>query len=247
MIFPAFSRRACDALRDLLEPNGELLPLDSKAGEYYFYNITTVIDALDLEKSRCAFWCDTPTTAVDIEFFAFHEERLSGTAIFRIIEQPIYTLVTKMFIDRVGDCELNGFHFEKVWPFPEGVNWRLEARQLQRSNPHHLKRQSVLIQLMLSGRGPKPDELARFAALGDETDALLALDSLDSPYFGRYEGHEIARGEIRMFLSCPTAEALAAKLLPLLGRLNWKGKIFLTKRDGEVQDVEAKGVTHEVV
>ena len=106
MVMPAFSRRACDALRDFLEPNGELLRLDSDRGEYYFYNITTVIDAIDLARSRCDFWCDPPTTATDIKYFAFHEERLVGTSIFRIVELPMYTIVTGAFVDRVHDCQL---------------------------------------------------------------------------------------------------------------------------------------------
>ncbi len=128
MVLPAFSRRACDVLKDFLEPNGELLPLDSKIGEYYFYNVTTVVDALDLAKSKCDFWCDPPTTAVEIDYFAFHEERLFGTSIFRIVELPIYTIVTKAFVNRVHDGGLHGFQFDKIWPFPEGVNWRLEAQ-----------------------------------------------------------------------------------------------------------------------
>jgi hypothetical protein len=49
---PAFNRRAVDALRDFLEPNGELLPLVSSVGEYYAYNITTVVDCLDHERSE---------------------------------------------------------------------------------------------------------------------------------------------------------------------------------------------------
>jgi hypothetical protein len=35
---PAFSQRAVDLLRDILEPNGELLPVRHKIGRYYFYN-----------------------------------------------------------------------------------------------------------------------------------------------------------------------------------------------------------------
>src|SRR5260370_19682769 len=47
LTIPAFSRRAVDVLRDLLEPNGELLPLVSSVGEYYAFNTTKVADILD--------------------------------------------------------------------------------------------------------------------------------------------------------------------------------------------------------
>src|SRR5262249_39700345 len=61
LLIPAFSRRAVDALRDFLEPNGELLPLVSSVGEYYAYNITTVADALDEQKSEIE-WLDDKHT-----------------------------------------------------------------------------------------------------------------------------------------------------------------------------------------
>src|SRR5438552_3879714 len=50
---PTFSYRAVSALRDLLEPNGELLPLDSDEGPdaFWAYNTTTVADVLDRERS----------------------------------------------------------------------------------------------------------------------------------------------------------------------------------------------------
>lgn len=38
---PAFSERAVNVLRDFLEPNGELLPVQTNAGTYYAYNILT--------------------------------------------------------------------------------------------------------------------------------------------------------------------------------------------------------------
>lgn len=247
MVLPAFSRRACDALRDFLVPNGELLPLDSKSGEYCFYNITTVVDALDLARSKCDFWCDPPTTAVDVDYFAFHAERLVGTSIFRIVELPVYTIVTKAFLDRVHDSHLNGFHFEKIWPFPADVNWRVEAkRERQKTNARRLKQHTIVVRLALSGDEPNPDESARFARLENELDAQLATSSLDAPYFGRYEGHEITNGEIRMFLSCPVADALVHKLLPLLRRLNWKGRVLLMKRYGEMRDASAEEETIEV-
>lgn len=247
MVHPAFSRRACDALRDFLEPNGELLSLDSKTGEYYFYNITTVIDALDLAKSKCDFWCDPPTTAVDIDYFAFHEERLVGTSIFRILELPLYTIVTKAFVDRVHESRLNGFSFEKIWPFPSGVNWRLEAKSKRLStDAQYLKQNTVVIRLGLTGDTPKPSESARFASLEDELDSRLAIRSLESPYFGRYEGHEIAVGEFRMFVSCPDAALLVQELLPILKRLDWNGKIRLMKRYGEMRDANAEEETIEV-
>ncbi len=89
MYYPAFSQRACDALRDLLEPNGELLPIRSNVGvKYYFYNITTVVDALAVEKCD-VFWLKPGVTAGEIEVYAFHREKLAGLSIFYLYEFPL--------------------------------------------------------------------------------------------------------------------------------------------------------------
>src|SRR5690606_12140339 len=64
MIIPAFSQRAVEALRSLLEPNGEILPLVTHTETKYFvYNILTISDALDHCESECEFWSAPPTTA----------------------------------------------------------------------------------------------------------------------------------------------------------------------------------------
>lgn len=47
MHIPAFSQRAVDALRDMLEPHGELLPLIYEHGTYWAYNLRTVVDIVD--------------------------------------------------------------------------------------------------------------------------------------------------------------------------------------------------------
>src|SRR5690349_9890392 len=48
---PAFSQRAVDMLRDILEANGELLPVKHELGTYYYFNCTCMTNA-DLTKSR---------------------------------------------------------------------------------------------------------------------------------------------------------------------------------------------------
>ena len=50
----------------------------------------------------------------------------------------------------------------------------------------------------------------------DEIDALLYVPTakLDSPYSGSLEGDDKVEGEVRLFLSCPDADALVEKLRP---------------------------------
>ena len=49
---PVFSRRAIEALGDLLEGNGEILPTTCEGDEIFFFNVTRVIDALDESDSE---------------------------------------------------------------------------------------------------------------------------------------------------------------------------------------------------
>ena len=119
---PAFSGRAVDALRDLLEPNGELLPLISDVGEYYAYNVTTVADVLDEEKSEIS-WGLEQAYASRIIRFEFHADRLDRLAIFRIPQTTVECLVTEVFAERVREHRLQGFHLAKVWPLPPDADW----------------------------------------------------------------------------------------------------------------------------
>jgi hypothetical protein len=249
MTLPAFSRRAGDALKDFLKPNGELLPLISDRGEYYFYNITTVIDALDVAKSKCTFWCDPPTTAVDIDYFAFHKRKLVGASIFRIIEMPIYTIVTQAFVERVNELGLNGFHFIKIWPFPPRTHWRDAAKRKDRTRKiaeRGLKQHTLVVVLPLAGKKPSPAERKRIKRLEDDLDAQLAIRSLTAPFFGIYEGSDNLNNEFRLFASCPDVKKLVQKLRPWLEALDWGRRVRIVMRFGEMYDEDSKEETVEI-
>jgi hypothetical protein len=240
---PAFSKRACDALMDLLKPNGELLPLEYERGEYFFYNVTTVIDALDISKSKCRFWCDPPTTAAGISYFAFHEEKLARAPIFRIIEKPIYTLVTNEFVDRVSECGLNGFEFNKIWPLPKGTDWRIYNRKKKNAKPKiSPSKHTLLVILELSGQKPSAAEKKAIARIEDDLDAQLEMRSLNARYFGRYEGSDTVEDQFRIFICCPDVDALVNKLKPWLENLDWSGQTRVIKRYGEMRNSSAKEV-----
>jgi|SRR5581483_7735548 len=108
---PAFSRRAVDALRDFLEPNGELLPLASPLGEYYAYNVTTVADILDHKRSEIVWFNERHVSALRIRRYECIPEKLTGLSIFRLVEMSSSTFVHQVFVDRVREHGLQGFHF----------------------------------------------------------------------------------------------------------------------------------------
>ena len=243
MILPAFSQRACDALIDFLKPNGELLPLSFDCGQYFFYNITTIVDALDIENSICEFWCDPPTTAIDIEYYAFKEEMLEGLSIFRIYEYPISTIVTNDFVDRVRKYKLNGFQFNKIWPFPKDVDWRAYNKNLYLSQDlanKKLKQNTLVLGLILSNSEPNAKEENQIYILENELDAQLKISSINAPYFGCYEGNDVVNDECRIFISTPDVDLLFLKILPWLKEIKWNGQIYVMKRYGELHDTQAK-------
>jgi hypothetical protein len=241
--FPAFSRRACDVLRDFLEPNGELLPLDSKVGEYYVFNITTVLDALDTSRAVLEFG--------GVDYFAFHKEKLKGRSIFRILEEPMMTIVSDAFVRRVHEHGLNGFDFSKIWPLPRGTDWRMwnnKQKAAENRKTAELKQHTLVVILRFKGKKPKAAEKTLFGSLEDQVDAVLAVRTLHSPYFGSYEGHDIVDGEYRMFLSCPDVEALVRKVRPWLeaARKSWPGEVLGLKRYGKMRDKDAREAVVEL-
>ena len=124
LTIPAFSRRAVDALYDFLEPNGELLPLISPVGEYYAYNITTVVDILDHERSEIEWFNERRVSALEIRRYECVEEKLRGLSIFRLVEMSSSTFVHQVFVDRARQHRLNGFDFIRLYPLPPGASWK---------------------------------------------------------------------------------------------------------------------------
>lgn len=111
---PVFSARAVEALRDLLEPNGEILPLTCPDGEYYAYNVLTVLDAFDEEHSECRRF--TSGDIMHVAQYAFFGEPLVGATIFKLTRlRRSRNMVTDAFVKRVTGAGLTGFWFVPLW------------------------------------------------------------------------------------------------------------------------------------
>ena len=102
-----------------------------------------------------------------------------------------------------------------------------------------LKGNSVVIILKLKSGKSNSTEVKQADRLMDELDALLVDKTADAPAVGSLEGHEYAAAECRVFLSCPSADALVEKLRPWLTKLDWAAGFKVLKRYGEYVDGEA--------
>jgi hypothetical protein len=122
-VTPIFSRQAAEALADLLEGNGELLPLVCDFGRYYAFNLTREVEALDEERSKFTLYSELYDDLGDdadfqvITQFAFHPDLIKDLDIFKLPKRnrKNMPLVTDRFVQRVQDANLKGFAFKLLW------------------------------------------------------------------------------------------------------------------------------------
>jgi hypothetical protein len=127
-VTPILSQRAVDALADLLEEHGELLPFICDSGKYYAFNITREVAALDEEHSEFKFFSELypdaavispdSANALCIAQFVFQASKVADFTIFKLLSQRSQyemPLVTDRFVQRVQDANLKGFAFKLLW------------------------------------------------------------------------------------------------------------------------------------
>jgi hypothetical protein len=244
-LLPAFSQKAVDVLGEFLEPNGELLPLKTTLGSYYAYNVTTGVDALDLRHSAVS-WLNEPFTAFEVEHYELIAAAIERRDVFFIPQTAADVYVSDRFVRKAAEFALRGFDFQKVWPFPPGVDWRRVAkeqagRQKEEGLPagRTVKGNTVVIRLPLSRPTSKPTkaETRLVNKLMDSLDAMLVDHQVAASLIGNLEGVDYgAPGECRLFLSCPDADTLAKKLRPWLRAVEWPGGCKILKRYGNFAD-----------
>jgi hypothetical protein len=112
---PVFTTRAADALSDLLESNGELLPIVISGEEYFLFNVTRVIDGLDESESEIIRFKNS-SRILDIERHCFLHEKIDKATIFKIPQMVTSDVfVTDVFVERVKSARLKGFKFPLLW------------------------------------------------------------------------------------------------------------------------------------
>jgi uncharacterized protein DUF1629 len=110
---PVFTERAVALLKPLLSGNGELLPLMCDEGSYFAFNVTTVLDALDEEKSSAIRFTDGGI--MNITGYEFFPEKVTSP-IFKLPQVPLMDVfVTDEFKDAVSRYDLKGFDFRLAW------------------------------------------------------------------------------------------------------------------------------------
>ncbi|HRI67921.1 MAG TPA: hypothetical protein PK156_26970 [Polyangium sp.] len=109
-----FRRSAVDALRDILDAHGELLPLDDEGGvELYAYN-PRALEALDHERTQGAR--DDHGRVYVPNNHVFFPSVVEGVDIFRLATEKrgaIY--LSERFLSRWKQAKLKGLEFRLAW------------------------------------------------------------------------------------------------------------------------------------
>lgn len=110
---PTFSQRAVKALGGYLTDNGELLPLKCSP-EYFAFNTTTLLDALDEPRSSIARFASGKVMMVNQ--FSFRPDIVRTGIVFKLPQLPrSRVFVTDPFVQRAKEAGLRGFGFTPVW------------------------------------------------------------------------------------------------------------------------------------
>lgn len=108
------SRAAVEALHDILDAHGEVLPLATDDDvELFVYN-ARVVDALD-EVNSTLFKIPNTDRINYIKKVVFVKSAIQGLNIFRLSRYPNTTYVSERFIERVNRANLRGLVFNEVW------------------------------------------------------------------------------------------------------------------------------------
>lgn len=116
---PVFSKMTVTTLKDLLQENAEILPLEYDLQELYIINVTNLIDAIDYDKSDIDYMRDG-IRILSVNRYSFNVEKVKNQHIFKIINQLYGTVfVSDEFRNRVLESGLKGFKFIEVWDSKE--------------------------------------------------------------------------------------------------------------------------------
>lgn len=111
---------AVEALQDILDAHGEVLPLATNDGvELYVFNPRFVLDALDMKRSELEY-ASPSTTRFGVRKFVFIEKVIGDVDIFRLPYKHLISFYSDRFVERVKKAKLKGTEFIKLWSSDEG-------------------------------------------------------------------------------------------------------------------------------
>ncbi len=109
------SSRAIGAVEGLLRNDGELLPLACDEAALWVFNPTTVVDALDQDRSELVRF-NSSGRIMTVTKYVFQAELVGDAVAFKVPEfLRASTFVTERFVDAMKLAGLRGVEFELLW------------------------------------------------------------------------------------------------------------------------------------
>jgi hypothetical protein len=105
---------AVERMGDIVNANGEVLPLSTDDGTVLFVLNARVIDALD-EGSSSVMKFPGTNRIMRIKKVAFIASAIEGVDLFRLPHRASSTYVSERFVERVKAAGLHGLRFNEVW------------------------------------------------------------------------------------------------------------------------------------
>jgi hypothetical protein len=231
----ALSDRAVDALRDLLEPDAVLLPLGPRARRYFVFIARVLPKALDTKQTHTALRHMVDGHRVwHIDRYGFRLDQTEPVAAFRVPQNPYVTFVTDRLVQRVKERRLNGFVFEIAFPLKASdtkaeVAWRTECRHAREGLPRGktVEGQRIAVRFLLDNpdRAPTERQERQIKAWAKWVNDRL-FDPTDlSPAIGSEHMTSPETGEMVSIFAGPDADALIARIKPLIADARWPGRI----------------------
>lgn len=108
---PILRGLAVETLGHILLAHGQLLPL--RGEDVWLFNATTVLDALDHERSQIVYFDDR--SILSIECHVFDRSRIGAAQVFKLPMRASAVYVTDQFVERVQHAGLRGVSFRALW------------------------------------------------------------------------------------------------------------------------------------
>ncbi|GAA4737608.1 imm11 family protein [Flavisolibacter ginsenosidimutans] len=106
----AISQKAVDRLKQFLEKDIELLPLETDAGRYYVLNVMNIVDCLN--KNESVYTSTNNGLIAAYTSLEFIQEKIADNVIFKIPELPYHTFITDEIQDRCETEKVKGLMFD---------------------------------------------------------------------------------------------------------------------------------------
>jgi hypothetical protein len=107
---PVFSKKALKYLDPLIHEYGEILPLNFQGSDLFAFNVTNLVDGLNMSLSEYITFDDG--RIMQIKKHSFIANNVNDIPIFKLIQYPISNVYVNVgFVDIVKKHKLIGFNF----------------------------------------------------------------------------------------------------------------------------------------